>query len=187
MSEGASSATADAFLERWRPGDAEAEAFITPTLYAELRHLASGYLRRERPGHTLQPTELVNEALIRLFGSQADITERAHLVALAARTMRQVLVDHARHKQADKRAPGQRVPLDSESLTMDAPSIDILELDRALAELARIAPRATKVVELRYFGGLTTPETSEVLGVSISSIEREWRAARAWLRDAMSR
>ncbi|MEO1369309.1 MAG: ECF-type sigma factor, partial [Acidobacteriota bacterium] len=173
-------------FERWKAGDSEAESLLTPTLYAELRHLAGGYLRRERAGHTLQPTALVNEAMIRLFGSHAEANERAHLVALAARTMRQVLVDHARRHQADKRiSPADQVPLDAAALPGSAPSLDILALDEALEQLARVSPRAAQVVELRYFGGLTIAEAAEALDVSDSSVEREWRAARTWLRAAL--
>ena len=189
MAEASPPADSGGLFERWRAGgaDADADELITPTLYAELRQLASHYLRQERPGHTLLPTALVHEAIIRLFGSRLPATDRSHFIALAARTMRQVLVDHARYKRADKRLqPEDRVPLDVETLTGDLPRLDVLELDEALNQLAQVSPRAAKIVELRFFGGLTNPEASEALGVSLSSVEREWRAARAWLRNALS-
>ncbi len=181
-------AGAAGLADRWRAGDEAAGDLLTSTLYGELRHVAGGYLRRERQGHTLQPTALVHEAMIRLFGSGATIKERGHFVALAARTMRQVLVDHARHKQAGKRVPpGQQIPLDATMLLANtAPGVDILALDAALSKLALVSPRAAKVVELRYFGGLTAKETAETLDVSLSSVEREWRAARAWLRGELA-
>ena len=181
-------AGAEGLVDRWRAGDEAAGDLLTSTLYSELRHVAGGYLRRERQGHTLQPTALVHEAMIRLFGSGVEAKERTHFVALAARTMRQVLVDHARHKQAGKRIPpAQQVPLDATMLlATEAPAVDILALDAALSKLALVSPRAAKVVELRYFGGLTAKETAETLEVSLSSVEREWRAARAWLRGALT-
>ena len=173
-------------FQRWRAGDASADDLLTPTLYGELRHLAGGYLRREKVGHTLQPTALVNEALIRLFGSQPKANERSHLVALAARTMRQVLVDHARRKAANKRlSPEDRVSLETGDVVSTAPSIDLLALDEALTQLAKVSPRAAKVVEIRYFGGLSNQETADALETSLSSVERDWRSARAWLRKAL--
>ena len=183
MAEPPAATQADQLLAMWRAGDRTDEE-LTPTLYAELRHLAAGYMRRELPGHTLQPTDLVNEALIRLFGSNPETNERSHLVALAARTMRQVLVDHARRKHASKRASSdRRVPLDAVDLPAKGASIDILALDEALKKLTLIAPRAAKVVEIRYFGGLTNKETAEALDLSLTSVERDWRTARAWLHQ----
>lgn len=175
---------ADQLPATWRAGNLDDED-LTPTLYAELRQVAAGYMRRELPGHTLQPTDLVNEALIRLFGSNPEANERSHLVALAARTMRQVLVDHARRKHAAKRASSdQRVPLDTVNLpAKKGASIDILALDEALQRLTLVAPRAAKVVEIRYFGGLTNKETAEALDMSLTSVERDWRSARAWLHQ----
>lgn len=183
MAENSAAPQADQLLAMWRTGD-RTDDELTPTLYAELRHLAAGYIRRELPGHTLQPTDLVNEALIRLFGSKPETHERSHLVALAARTMRQVLVDHARRKNAAKRASSnQQVSLDVVDLPAKGASIDILALDEALKKLALIAPRAAKVVEIRYFGGLTSKETAQAMDMSLTSVERDWRTARAWLHQ----
>lgn len=174
-------------LTRWRAGDSSARDRLTPTVYAELKSLARGYMRREAPGHTLQPTALVNEACLRLLGSDPDTADRGHFVALAARTMRQVLVDHARRKQAAKRiAPEDRVELDTGVMPAAAPTIDVLALDDALTRLARIAPRAARLVEVRYFGGLDAVEAARVLGISRSTADRDWRAARAWLRRALA-
>jgi RNA polymerase sigma factor (TIGR02999 family) len=176
-----------ALLSRWHLGDADAGEQLTPTIYAELRVLANRFMRRETPGHTLQPTALVNEACLRLLGSQPETRERSHFVALAARTMRQVLIDHARRKHAAKRAQAQdRVELATGLVPVDAPRIEILALDQALNRLAEVSPRAAKLVEIRFFGGLDNEEAAEVLGVSLSTVEREWRAARAWLREALS-
>lgn len=174
-------------LTRWRSGDAGAGDRLTPTIYAELRSLARGYMRREAPGHTLQPTALVNEACLRLLGSNPEAVDRAHFVALAARTMRQVLVDHARRKRAAKRiAPEDRVELATGLVPAAEAAIDVLALDDALNRLAEVAPRAARLVEIRYFGGLGTAEAAGALGVSRATADRDWRAARAWLRRALA-
>jgi RNA polymerase sigma factor (TIGR02999 family) len=174
-------------VSRWRTGDAAAGEQLTPTIYSELRGLAYGYMRREAPGHTLQPTALVNEACIRLLGQRPETRERGHFIALAARTMRQVLIDHARRKQAAKRGgPQDRVEMATGVMPIDAPRVEILALDQALNQLALVSPRAARLVEIRFFGGLDNEEAADVLGVSLSTVEREWRAARAWLRQALS-
>ncbi len=174
-------------LEQIGSGDTEAEAQLTPTIYGELRSLAGSYLRRERQGHTLQPTDLVHEAYMRLVGS-GPATDRNHFYALTARTMRNVLVDHARRKQAAKRgSPKDQITLSTALFAVDQPEVEVLDLDRALTRLVQINERAAKLVELRYFGGLTCEEAAEVLKISLTSAERSWRTARAWLRRELAK
>jgi RNA polymerase sigma factor (TIGR02999 family) len=155
-----------------------------PLVYDELRRVAARYIGRERPGQTLQATALVNEAFVRLVSEKArGFQNRAHFVAIAALSMRQILVQRARARKAAKRggAPA-RVTLDEGLLAAEATSVDVLALDEALSRLAEIDPTQAKVVELRYFGGLTIEETAEALRSSPATIKREWAMARAWLR-----
>jgi RNA polymerase sigma-70 factor (ECF subfamily) len=153
-------------------------------VYLELRRIATRQFRRERTSHILQPTALVNEAYLRLAGSDGQTWDnRAHFFAAAAETMRRVLVDHARGNRAQKRGAGRTaVTLDEASLSVNGPSINLLALDEALTELARLSPRQARLVELRYFGGLSVPETAHVLGINPRTVDRDWAAARAWLR-----
>jgi RNA polymerase sigma-70 factor (ECF subfamily) len=171
-------------LERISRGDEEAVDLLVPLVYDELRGLARRYLARELPGHTLQPTALVHEAFLRLAGaSEIPWQDRAHFVGVAARAMRQVLVSHAVRRKAAKRGGGwTRIPLDDAVALFESPSIDIVALDRALEELSAVDPRQCRVVELRFFGGLTVAEVAKVLRVSPRTVEREWTFARAWLR-----
>ena len=167
-------------------GDSEAADQLTPTLYSELRHLAGSYLRRERQGHTLQPTELVNEAFLRLVNS-SSANDRNHFFALTAGTMRRVLVDHARQKHAAKRGSDNRqVTLSTALLSSEGSEAEILDTDRALNKLAELDPQAARLIELRYFGGLTCEEAAAVLEVSVTTVERKWRATRMWLRRELS-
>jgi len=165
-------------------------AELMPQVYDELRRLAAGYLRRERPGQTLQATALVNEAFVRLSQERGKPFEnRTHFLAIAALSMRQILVQRARAKHADKRGGGaDRITLD-ESIAGAAPppneGVDVLALDAALTRLADLDPQQAKIVELRYFGGLTIEETAEVLDISRETVNREWNKARAWLYDAL--
>ena len=169
-------------FSRWRAGDEDAASELLPRIYGELRGLADSYLRRERVGHTLQPTELVNEAFLRLLGTDVEATDRGHFFALAAQSMRRILVDHARRQRADKRiAPEHRVTLGTEVDATPTPEVDVLDLHRALERFVEIAPRPAQLVELRYFGGLTLPEAARVLGVSRATAARDWKAARVWL------
>ena len=169
-------------FSRWRAGDEDAAAELLPRVYDELRRLADAYLRRERAGHTLQPTELVNEAFLRLLGTEVEVLDRTHFFALAARAMRRILVDHARRQRAGKRiAPEDRVTLVTEVDATPGAEVDVLDLNRALERFAEIAPRPAQLVELRYFGGLTLPEAAEVLGVARATAARDWKAARVWL------
>jgi RNA polymerase sigma factor (TIGR02999 family) len=167
----------------WRNGDEAALARLTPLVYDELRRLAGGYLRRERAGHTLQATALVHEAYLRLIGQQhLDWQSRAHFFGVAAQVMRHVLVDHARSRRAAKRGGGEaHLPLDEAGDSADERAAELIALDDALRSLARFDERKSRVVELRYFGGLTEEETAEVLGVSPATVRRESRLAEAWL------
>ncbi len=156
-------------------------------LYEELRSLAQAYLARERPDHTLQPTALVHEAYIRLLGKEGlHYRGRAQFFSLMSKVMRQVLVDHGKARRAAKRGGGHsRVVLDDVVSLFGAPSIDIVALDEALSKLDQLDPQQGRIVELRFFGGLTIKEIADLLGVSQSTVERDWRLARAWLRCQM--
>ncbi len=169
-----------------RAGDRQALEQLIPVVYAELRDLASRYLRRERQEHTLQPTALVHEVYMRLAGHVeqhgADWRDRSHFFGIAARVMRQVLVDYARANDALKRGAGQvRVTLDEASGVAAAPPIELTALEAALTKLAALDPEQARLVELRFFAGLTVEETAEVVGRSPRTVKREWRSARAWL------
>jgi RNA polymerase sigma factor (TIGR02999 family) len=160
---------------------------LLPDVYAELRRRAAAYLRRERPGQTLQPTALVHEAYLRLQHDRPDRwRNRAHFCAIAAQAMRRILIERARSRAAAKRggAPA-RVTLDEGMAAGEAASVDLLALDRALDELAAISPEQARVIELRYFGGLTIEETAEAMGTSPATVKRHWTVARAWLARAL--
>jgi RNA polymerase sigma factor (TIGR02999 family) len=161
---------------------------LFPIVYAELRRLADSCLRRERPGHTLQRTALVHEAYLRLVGqSQPDCQSRAHFLGIAARIMRQILVDHARKHKAGKRDGGARLTLD-EALDIPAERDRLMiDLDDALGELARRDERRAQLIEMRFFGGLTADETSAALGLPVPEVRRELRLAQAWIEREMGR
>jgi len=175
-------------LEEWRGGDPAALDRLTPLVYDELRRLAHGYMRRERPG-TLQTTALVHEAYLRLVDQQTVAWQsRAHFVAVSAAAMRHILVDYARQKHAVKRGgAAQRVLLDEAALASAERASELVALDDALNALAELHPRRCRVVELRYFGGMNNREMSEVLGISEATVERDWRFARAWLYRELAR
>jgi RNA polymerase sigma factor (TIGR02999 family) len=169
-------------------GDRRAADRLMPLVYDELRRLASRYLARERPDHTLQATALVHEAYLRLI-DQTKVTwqNRAHFIGVAARMMRRILVDHARSHMAKKRGgPPHRLSLDQTVSFAKGKDLDIVALDDALTDLARLDPDQSRIVELRFFGGLTLEETAEVTGVSLSTVRREWEMAKAWLYDQLS-
>ena len=175
-------------LARARNGDAAAEADLIAAVYPELRRLARRYLSAERKAHTLQTTEVIHEAWLRLFGSSdVPVQDRNHLVALMATQMRRALVDHARHRNAAK-GPGAgiRVSLTETEIPAEAIDEDVLAIDEALDALERIDQRASKVIELRFFGGLREEEAAGALGVSLSTLKRDWVFARAWLYDHLS-
>lgn len=167
----------------WSNGDPAALDNLMPVVYDELRKLANAYLKRERPGHTLQPTALINEAYMRLVDQTASYKNRTHFFSIAARLMRQILVDHARARYAARRGgEHQNLPLeDMVNLAQDKP-YDLVALDDALRGLEVMDPQQSRIVELRYFGGLTIEETAEILGISHATVEREWNLARCWLR-----
>lgn len=156
---------------------------LLPLVYAELRRLAAGYLRHERPGHTLQPTALVHEAYLRLVDqTQVQWQNRAHFFGVAAQMMRRILVDHARSQQAEKRGGDiQKLALDENIDVSGERAAELIALDDALARLAELDPQKSRIVELRFFGGLSVEETAEVLGVSAPTVKRQWRMAKAWL------
>jgi RNA polymerase sigma factor (TIGR02999 family) len=176
-------------LQQWSRGREEALERLLPEIYAELRGLAASYLRGERRDHTLQPTALVHEAYLRLVDQRAvHWQNRAHFFGIAAQAMRRILVDHARARGADKRGSGQRpVPLD-EALAIGAmPDVTLLALDEALMRLAAMDSQQGRVVELRFFGGLTMEETAEALRISPATVGREWALAKAWLYAELAR
>jgi RNA polymerase sigma factor (TIGR02999 family) len=162
---------------------------LLPLVYQELRRLAASYLRRERPGQTLQPTALVNEAYLRLLKDRPDRWQnRAHFCAIAAHSMRQILIERARARHAQKRGGERaRVTLDDALVAGGERSIDLLALDEALTRLASIDPQQSRIVELRFFGGLTMDETAEVMHISPATVGREWRMAKAWLYAEIGR
>lgn len=172
-------------LIRWNSGDEAALEKLMPLVESELRRLAGNYLRRERPGHTLQPTALVNEAYLRLVDQRdAKWQNRAHFYGIAAKLMRRILVDHARVKHAEKRggADQQRLSIASAQGVSATPDLDILALHEALEELARLDPQQERIVELKFFGGLSIDEVAKVLSIGHATVERDWKMARAWLR-----
>jgi len=170
-------------LRAWADGDEGALERLTPLVEAELRRLARGYMRRERRGHTLQTTALVNEAFLRLTDARrVRWQDRAHFLGISARLMRRVLVDHARSRGYLKRGGGaRRVTLDEGIVRAEEPALDMVALDRAMDALAAADARKCRVVELRYFGGLSVEETAEALGVSSDTVKRDWRLAKLWL------
>lgn len=175
-------------LRDWRNGDQAAFERLLPLVYDELRRLAGHYLRGERQGHTLQSAALVHEAYLQLLGQEIDWQNRAHFLGVAAQAMRRVLVDYARSRNYQKRG-GQvaHVEIEAAATIALAQAGELVALDDALQGLEKLDPRKSRVVELRYFGGLSVEETAEVLGVSVPTVVRDWNTAKAWLRREMSR
>ena len=175
-------------LHQWRQGDQAALDRIAEMVDRELHRLAASYLRRERPGHTLQPTALVNEAFVRLVGqgARSDWESRSHFVSIAAHHMRQILVDYARRHRAAKRGGGETlITLDDAAVVSDPRPVDLLALDEALVKLAEFDQRKARAVELKFFGGLEMAEIASVLGISVKTVEKDVRLAVAWLRAAL--
>jgi len=176
-------------LVRWRSGDRLALDALMPMVYDELRRLAHYYLQRERSDHTLQSTALVHEAYMRMLGQKLpDWQNRAHFFGVAARLMRQILVEYARGHQAAKRGGDAcKVTLDEGSLVPQKTDVDVILLDDALQDLAKLDEQQSRIVELRFFAGLSIDDTSEVLGISPATVAREWTTARIWLHREISR
>lgn len=180
--------TVTQLLEAHAEGDPEAFDALLPRVYAELRRIAHYRLRGERPDHTLDTTALVHEAYLELVQlDRINWQNRAHFFAIASRAMRNILVDYAVRRKAQKRGGDrQRVPLDTDDLATEAPVEDLLALDQALQQLEALDERQLRVVECRFFGGLSIDETAEALGISPATVSRDWRMARAWLNRALS-
>jgi RNA polymerase sigma-70 factor, ECF subfamily len=170
-------------LLNWRRGNREAGKELLARMQPELRRIAANYMRRERVGHTLQPTALVNELFLRLMGGATiEWQDRAHFLAVASQQLRRILVDHARQRQSEKRGGGlQATTLREASAVVRPFEENLLDLHDALDGLSALDPRAARVIELRYFGGLTEIEAAEVLEISITTLKRDWDAGRAWL------
>ena len=183
----ASSERVSKLLLNWGQGDQSAREALIPLVYDELRRLARRYLRRERPDHTLQSAALVNEAYLRLIRQEhPQWQNRAHFFGVAAQLMRHILVDHARNRAAAKRGAGApRLTLDPDIALPQERDVDLIALDDALNQLAALDPQQSRLVELRFFGGLSIEEASVVLGVSPATVKREWATARAWLQREM--
>jgi RNA polymerase sigma factor (TIGR02999 family) len=174
--------TVTGLLHAWREGDAAALDQLIPLVYDDLHSLAGRYLRQERPDHTLQATALINEAYLRLADAEVPWQDRNHFLAIAARTMRRILVDHAKARRRDKRGGGQTpVTLEEALVVSGGRTADVVALDEALSELERLDHRKAQVIELHYFGGLTYREVAEVLAVSPATVDRDLRLAKSWL------
>jgi RNA polymerase sigma-70 factor (ECF subfamily) len=168
-------------------GNEEAGGKLIPVVYAELRRLAASYMRGERSDHTLQPTALVHEAYLKLVEQHStDWQSRAHFFGVAAQVMRRILVDHARAHLREKRGGGQlEVPIEEASIFAPEHSAEMIKLDQALEQLAKLDPRQAKIVEVRFFGGLTVEQTADLLNISPKTVKRDWSMAKAWLHGKM--
>jgi len=174
--------------QQWKEGDENALRALVPLVYKELRSLAHYHLQSERPDHTLQSTALVHEAYLRLLGGQpVELQNRAHFVAVASRLMRQILVDYARSRRANKRDGGCKVIFEDVIALPVTGDAELLALNEALDELSRIDERQGKIVEMKFFGGLSAPEISQVMGISRATVDRDWATARVWLYRQIAR
>lgn len=179
--------SATILLHAWRGGEATALDRLLPLVYDELARIARGALRSERADHTLQTRALVHEAYLRLIDADVSWQDKAHFMAVAARTMRRVLVDHARSRRRQKRGGGAvKVELEDVAAIVTGPTVDVLDLHDALEDLAKFDPRKAEIVELHFFGGLSYDETAEAMGVSAATVDRELRSAKAYLRTQMT-
>jgi RNA polymerase sigma factor (TIGR02999 family) len=175
-------------LHDWRQGDEKALSALLPLVYKELRSLAHYHLQSERPDHTLQSTALVHEAYLRLLGGRpVELQNRAHFIAVASRLMRQILVDYARGRRAEKRDGGCQITFEELPGLPVVGDAELLALDDALDKLCRKDERQGKIVEMKFFGGLSAPEISSVMGISRATVDRDWATARVWLHREMSR
>lgn len=189
MSPNQSNHDVTGLLQRWQAGDADALERLLPLVYDELRRVARARLREEQPGHTLQATALVHEAYLRLVGGRPPTPQnRTHLFGVAARLMREILVDHARRKAAGKRGGGAAtlIELDQSVAAPEIGTLDLLALDEALTELHALDERLCRVVEMKFFAGLNIDETAQALRVSTATVERDWTVAKAWLHQRLS-
>ena len=176
-------------LANWSEGDPQALECLVPLVYPELRRMARRQMARENPNHTLQTSALINEAYLKLIDCrQTDWQNRAHFYAVAAQVMRHILIDHARRYLYDRRGGGaQHVPLDEVEVIKDGRAAELVALDEALNALVKLDPRRSQIIELKFFAGLNAEEIGEVMNISPSTVQREWRAAKAWLRHTMTR
>lgn len=177
-------------LNEWKDGNQTALDKLMPLVYGELRRQASRYLQKERQGHTLQTTALIHEAYLKLVGlNQIEWQNRAHFFAIAAQAMRRILVDYARERHREKRGGfAENLPIDEAiQISLKEKSVDLIALDEALTHLAKIDERQARVVELRYFSGLSIDETAEVLGVSNATVRNDWNMAKAWLYQRITK
>jgi RNA polymerase sigma factor (TIGR02999 family) len=183
-----SSAPVTELLAKWAAGDEEALRELVPLIYQELRRLAHRYMQRERPDHTFQSTALVHEAYLRFSKQEhVEFQNRAHFFAVAAQLMRQILVEYARRHRAAKRGGGCKVSLEDAPPPFEGRGIELVALDDALKGLARLDPQQSRIVELRFFGGLSIEETAQVLGISPATVKRHWATARVWLHHEVTR
>lgn len=185
---GLSSKSVSQLLAKWKDGDQEALRELVPLVYAELRRLAHYYLQGENPGHTLESTALVHEAYLRLADRMPlQVQNRAHFFAVASHLMRQILVDYARRRRRAKRGGGCKLTLDEAAFLPGGRNVDLVALNSALNELSRLDGQQVQIVELRFFGGLSIPETARMLGISPATVKRHWTSARIWLHRELSR
>lgn len=173
-------------LAKLSAGESEASSRLIQLVYGELRAMAHGCMRRERPGHTLQATGLVHEAYLRLAGQDIQWQNRAHFFGIAARVMRRVLLDYAREHRAKKRSGGKQVTLEDRLIVSQERLEDILILDECIEKLAAIDPQQSRLIEFRFYAGMSVEETSEVMGISTATVKREWSYAKAWLAREMN-
>jgi RNA polymerase sigma factor (TIGR02999 family) len=185
---GLSSKSVSQLLAKWKDGDQEALRELAPLVYAELRRLAHYYLQGENPGHTLESTALVHEVYLRLADRMPlQVQNRAHFFAVASHLMRQILVDYARRRRRAKRGGGCKLTLDEAAFLPGGKNVDLVALNSALNELARLDGQQVQIVELRFFGGLSIAETARMLGISPATVKRHWTSARIWLHRELSR
>jgi RNA polymerase sigma factor (TIGR02999 family) len=185
---GVSSKSVSQLLEKWKGGDQEALRALVPLVYTELRRLAHHYLQGENPGHSLESAALVHEVYLRLAErSPLQLQNRAHFFAVASHLMRQILVDYARRRRRAKRGGGRKLTLDEAVFLSRGKDLDLVALDSALNELSRLDTQQSRIVELRFFSGLSIAQTADILSISPATVKREWATARVWLHHEMSR
>lgn len=177
--------TVTTLLRSWRSGDSAALEELTPLVYADLRRIAARHMRSERPGHTLQATALINEAFLQLAEADLKLQDRAHFLCVAARVMRNILTDYGRARRSQKRGGGESPMTFEDERIADTPLTDVVDLDEALLELAKVDERKSDILVLHYFGGMTYNEIAEALNISVATIDRDLRLAKAWLANEL--